>query len=142
MRPGLFYFFLICYGLLLGSGAARAQGFSPRLAVPPDSLRAAEGEFRPPADSLGRRFDEDRLRLSLERYARRHTIAGRAVAAFFRFTKPQQENHGLDAVLLNRQFDQHNFKIVLVELPVEQHRVQAVVFLLRLGKAEKRRHRP
>ena len=98
--------------LLLGGRAARAQGFTPRLAVPPDSLRAADGEFVPPTDSLGQRFDEARLRLRLERYARRQTIAGRAMAAFFRFTKPQQEDRGLDAVLLNRQFDQHNFKIV------------------------------
>ena len=80
--------------------------------MPPDSLRAAQEAPVSPADSLGRRFDEDRLRLSLARYARRHTIAGRAVAAFFRFTKPREEDHGLDAVLLNRQFDQHNFKTV------------------------------
>lgn len=86
--------------------------FSPRLAVPPDSLRAAEDTNSPPADSLGRRFDEERVRLSLQRYTRRKTIAGQAVQAFFRLTRPREEDHGLDAVLLNRQFDQHNFKVV------------------------------
>jgi len=107
--------FVLLSGLLLG-GLARAQAqtpsFSPRLAVPPDSLHAAATTEAPPADSLGRRFDEDRVRVRLERYTRRGTIVGRGLAAFFRFTKPQQEEHGLDAVLLNRQFDQHNFKIV------------------------------
>ena len=97
--------------LLGGPRHAGAQEFSPRVAVPPDSLHVPPpgGE---PADSLGRRFDEARLRLSLERYTRRGTIVGRGLAAFFRLTRPQQEERGLDAVLLNRQFDQHNFKIV------------------------------
>lgn len=106
---------LVLLGWLLvfgGLGQAHGQEFSPRLAVPPDSLNAAEGTTGPPTDSLGRRFDEDRVRLSLQRYTRRKTIAGRAVAAFFRLTRPREEDHGLDAVLLNRQFDQHNFKIV------------------------------
>ena len=80
--------------------------------MPPDSLHAARLTTAPPADSLGRRFDEESLRLSLERYTRRKTIVGRAVAAMFRLSRRQQEDHGLDAVLLNRQFDQHNFKIV------------------------------
>jgi hypothetical protein len=111
--------FLVLLGWLLLAGLTRAQAqttpvpeFSPRLAVPPDSLRAAEETDAPPADSLGRRFDEERVRLSLQRYTRRKTIAGQAMQAFFRLTRPREEDHGLDAVLLNRQFDQHNFKIV------------------------------
>ena len=101
-------------GLLLagGWGRAWAQGFTPRRAVPPDSLSAVKVVPGPPTDSLGRRFDEDRLRLNLQRYTRRKTVAGRAVSAFFRLTRPRDEDHGLDAVLLNRQFDQHNFKVV------------------------------
>jgi hypothetical protein len=115
----------VLLGWLLLGGLARAQAqptpvpvptpvpaFSPRLAVPPDSLHAAEETDAPPADSLGRRFDEERVRLSLQRYTRRKTLAGRAMQAFFRLTRPREEDHGLDAVLLNRQFDQHNFKVV------------------------------
>jgi hypothetical protein len=107
---------LLLFGWLLLGGLAHAQApipaFSPRMAVPPDSLRAADEAESIPTDSLGRRFDEERVRLSLERYTRRKTIMGKALQAFFRLTRPQQEEHGLDAVLLNRQFDQHNFKIV------------------------------
>jgi hypothetical protein len=107
------FFVLLSWLLALGTGrAARAQEFSPRLAVPPDSLRAAEEAESLPTDSLGRRFDEERVRLNLQRFTRRKTIAGRAVQAFFRLSRPREEDHGLDAVLLNRQFDQHNFKIV------------------------------
>jgi hypothetical protein len=107
-------FVLLGWLLLSGLGRAQAQtpSFNPRAAVPPDSLHAAQGTESPPADSLGRRFDEERVRLSLERYTRRKTIMGKALQAFFRLTKPREEDHGLDAVLLNRQFDQHNFKIV------------------------------
>ena len=107
------FFFVLTWLLALGSWRpARAQEFTPRVAVPPDSLHAAEEAADLPADSLGRRFDEARLRLSLQRYTRRGTIVGRALQAFFRLTRPREEDHGLDAVLLNRQFDQHNFKIV------------------------------
>ncbi|MVN77958.1 hypothetical protein GO988_16635 [Hymenobacter sp. HMF4947] len=105
-------FALLSLLLASGLGQVSAQKLSPRLAVPPDSLRAAEQTTDLYADSLGRRFDEDRVRLSLQRYTRRKTLAGRAVSAFFRLTRPREEDHGLDAVLLNRQFDQHNFKVV------------------------------
>jgi hypothetical protein len=106
--------FILLSGLLaFGSPwQAYGQGFTPRTAIPPDSLKAAASTEAPPADSLGRRFDEERVRLGLQRYTRRKTIAGRALSAFFRLTKPREEDHGLDAVLLNRQFDKHNFKIV------------------------------
>ena len=107
---------LVLLGWLLLGGLARAQAqvpdFNPRAAVPPDSLHAASTTEAPPADSLGRRFDEERVRLSLQRYTQRKTIMGKALQAFFRLTKSREEDHGLDAVLLNRQFDQHNFKVV------------------------------
>jgi hypothetical protein len=115
MRRLISYCLLILLSGLLAFGSpwqAHGQTFTPRMAVPPDSLNAATGTEAPPADSLGRRFDENRVRLSLQRYTRRKTIAGRALSAFFRLTKPREEDHGLDAVLLNRQFDKHNFKIV------------------------------
>ncbi|QKG51525.1 hypothetical protein [Hymenobacter sp. BRD67] len=82
--------FYVLLGWLVLAGLARAhgQGFTPRMAVPPDSLHASDKAASLPADSLGRRFDEERLRLSLERYTRRKTIVGRGLAAFFRLTRP------------------------------------------------------
>ena len=106
------FFFLLL--LLLGALArpVRAQSFDPRSAVPPDSLRANDEILPHTADSLRQRFDEQRMLLRLQAYSRRKTIAGRAVSALFNFTKRKEEQAGLDAVLLDRQFDRHNFKIV------------------------------
>jgi hypothetical protein len=42
----------------------------------------------------------------------RKTLAGKAASALFNFTKRQEERAGLDAVLLDRQFDRHTFKVV------------------------------
>ena len=84
--PTAYRLFLLLGWLLLGGlGRARAQstGFSPRVAVPPDSLHLTQPIAPLPADSLGRRFDEARVRLNLQRYTRRGTIVGRALAAFF-----------------------------------------------------------
>ena len=99
---------------LLGLGArpARAQGFDPRSAVPPDSLRAGKYVLPVRPDSLRRRFDEERVITRLQAYTRRKTIAGRVASGLFNFTRRQEEQAGLDAVLLDRQFDRHNFKIV------------------------------
>ncbi|WP_156176252.1 BamA/TamA family outer membrane protein [Hymenobacter terrenus] len=90
----------------------RAQTFDPRLAVPPDSLNANLETLPQRPDSLRQRFDEARLITRLKAYSRRKTIVGRAASALFRFTQRQDEQAGLDAVLLDRQFDRHNFKIV------------------------------
>ncbi len=100
--------------LLLGPLArpARAQSFDPRSAAPPDSLKAAETVLPQRPDSLRRRFDEERVLERLKAYSRRKTIAGRAVSGLFNFTRRQEEQAGLDAALLNRQFDKHNFKVV------------------------------
>lgn len=91
---------------------AGAQTFDPRSAVPPDSLRATLEILPQTPDSLRQRFDQERLIKRLQAYSRRKTIAGRAVSALFNFTRRQEEQAGLDAVLLDRQFDRHNFKIV------------------------------
>ncbi len=103
------FLFLLVLGL---GGAARAQSFDPRSAVPPDSLRVNEALRNALPDSLRRSFDEQRLRLRLQAYTRRKTVAGRAASALLRLTRPQEENAGLDAKLLDRQFDRHTFKIV------------------------------
>ena len=100
--------------LMLGCWArpAAAQTFDPRSAAPPDSLKANQEILPHRADSLRRRFDEERILNRLKAYSRRKTIAGRALSGLFNFTRRQEEQAGLDAVLLNRQFDQHTFKIV------------------------------
>jgi hypothetical protein len=105
---------LLVVGLLALAPAGRAQTFDPRSAVPPDSLNAdAEAlpiQQRP--DSLRQRFDEERMLTRLKAYSRRKTLAGRAMSALFNFTQRDNERAGLDVVLLDRQFDRHNFKIV------------------------------
>ena len=107
MRRFLFFFWLLSLTRL-----AAGQVFDPRTAVPPDSLhtRLNREGIRP--DSLRRRFDEDRILTGLRSYTKRKTIAGKTLGALFNFTQRQQERAGLDAVLLDRQFDQHNYKIV------------------------------
>ena len=105
-------FLLVVVLLRLGVRPAQAQTFDPRSAVPPDSLRANRKILPHRADSLRQRFDEERVLNQLKAYSRRKTIAGRAVTALFNFTQRKEERAGLDAVLLDRQFDGHNFKIV------------------------------
>ncbi len=106
-------YFLLVLGWLGGlARPACAQTFDPRSAVPPDSLRANEQILPHRSDSLRQRFDEQRTLTRLQAYTRRKTIAGRAASALFNFTKRKEEQAGLDAVLLDRQFDRHNFKVV------------------------------
>ncbi|WP_375416480.1 hypothetical protein [uncultured Hymenobacter sp.] len=103
----------LCWFLLCAARYAAGQtGFDPRAAVPPDSLntRLNRAGIRP--DSLRRRFDEERILTGLKKYTKRKTIAGKAAAAVFRFTQRQEERTGLDAQLLDRQFDQHNYKVI------------------------------
>ena len=106
------HFFQFFWLLLVVCRLAAGQVFDPRAAVPPDSLRTRlnREDIRP--DSLRRRFDEERILIGLRKYTKRKTIAGKALGALFNFTQRQQEHTGLDAVLLDRQFDQHNYKIV------------------------------
>jgi hypothetical protein len=104
---------LLALLLVLGRGGpACAQVFDPRSAVPPDSLKASAEALPARPDSLRQRFDQERLIYRLQAYSRRKTIMGRAVSGVFNFTRRQEEQAGLDAVLLDRQFDRHSFKIV------------------------------
>ncbi len=91
---------------------AQVPGFDVRSAVPPDSLLTDADERVLQPDSLRQRFDEQRLLTRLQEYSRRGTLAGRGLSALFNFTKRQEEQAGLDAVLLDRQFDKHSFKVV------------------------------
>ena len=79
---------------------AQAQTPAPRATVPPDSLRTTLEILPHHADSLRQRFDEQRMITRLQAYTRRKTSAGRAASALFNFTKRQQEQAGLDVVLL------------------------------------------
>ena len=66
----------------------------------------------PPVDSLRRGFDQQRFLGGLKAYTKRKTILGKAASAIFNFTERREEQGGLDATLLDRQYDRHNYKIV------------------------------
>jgi hypothetical protein len=100
-----------CLGmaLLLAAIAARAQQPVPAKPVITDSART-QPEVR--RDSLRRRFDQEKVLLGLKNYTRRKTIAGKAASVLFNFTARSEDRAGLDAQLLDRQFDQHNYKLI------------------------------
>ncbi|QIX62361.1 hypothetical protein HER32_14695 [Hymenobacter sp. BT18] len=93
--------FLLVLGLALPAAAQQ-----PVPSAAPDTI----GETK--ADSLRRRFDQEQFLTQLKAYTKRKTIAGKAAAAIFNFTERREEKAGLDAELLNRQYDRHNYKIV------------------------------
>ncbi|WP_156126247.1 hypothetical protein [Hymenobacter sp. DG25B] len=103
-RPGAACWLLLA-GLLLLCLPAWAQQ-PERPITPPDSI----GATRP--DSLRRRLDQERILNSLKAYTKRKTIAGKAAAALFNFTGRREERAGLDAELLDRQYDRHSYKVV------------------------------
>ncbi|TLM93140.1 BamA/TamA family outer membrane protein [Hymenobacter jeollabukensis] len=65
-----------------------------------------------PVDSLRRGFDQQRFLGGLKAYTKRKTILGKAASAIFNFTERREEQGGLDATLLDRQYDRHNYKVV------------------------------
>ncbi|MBC6697653.1 BamA/TamA family outer membrane protein [Hymenobacter puniceus] len=106
MSKRLLFWMLVVLGFVGLAGTAVAQN---NAVAPVDTARRANGT-RP--DSLRRRFDQERLLNSLKAYTRRKTIAGKAASALFNFTPRREDQAGLDAALLDRQYDQHNYKIV------------------------------
>jgi len=100
---------LLVATLLCAAGAARAQQPTSGKPIITDSART-QPEVR--RDSLRRRFDEEKMLLGLKNYTRRKTIAGKAASALFNFTARREDRAGLDAQLLDRQFDQHNYKLI------------------------------
>ncbi|WP_045688948.1 hypothetical protein [Hymenobacter sp. AT01-02] len=99
MRYLVPFYWLLWLGLLVvASPVIAQQADTTRLTTRPDSLR--------------RRFDEERLLNGLKAYTKRKTIAGKAASALFNFTERREDRAGLDAVLLDRQFDRHSYKIV------------------------------
>ncbi|SDX75901.1 BamA/TamA family outer membrane protein [Hymenobacter psychrophilus] len=97
---------VLLFWLGAGLAPAAAQTNPPLL---PDSVRSTT-DIRP--DSLRRRFDQERMLNGLKAYTRRKTILGRAAAAVFSFRERREDQAGLDAALLDRQFERHNYKIV------------------------------
>lgn len=97
------------WGLLLGAALAATPVRAQPPALPrPDTTKLPGA--RP--DSLRRRFDQERMLNSLKAYTKRKTIAGKAASALFNFTERREDQAGLDAKLLDRQFDRHNYKVV------------------------------
>ncbi|TGE25764.1 hypothetical protein E5K00_11400 [Hymenobacter aquaticus] len=93
--------------LLWLAGPAWAQQPTPPVVT--DSMRTQPETRR---DSLRRRFDQERVLTGLKAYTKRKTIAGKAASAIFNFTERQEDRMGIDVELLDRQFDQHSYKIV------------------------------
>jgi hypothetical protein len=106
MSKQVLFWVMMALGWLGLVGPAIAQSTA---VAPPDTARRANGT-RP--DSLRRRFDQERMLNTLKAYTRRKTIAGKAAAALFNFTPRREEQAGLDAALLDRQYDRHSYKIV------------------------------
>ncbi|RTQ50760.1 hypothetical protein EJV47_09025 [Hymenobacter gummosus] len=105
------FFFLLLLGVLLAlAPARRARAQQPVPILPADTVRRPT--TGPAVDSLRRRFDEQRFLGGLKAYTKRKTILGKAAAAIFNFTERREEQGGLDATLLDRQYDRHNYKIV------------------------------
>ena len=67
------------------------------------------------ADSVRQRLgqlDQQRLLDSLRALSRRKTIMGRVARVVFDFRQRRDDDRGLDAALLDRQYDRHRYKIV------------------------------
>ncbi|MDU0370496.1 hypothetical protein ACFPAF_08845 [Hymenobacter endophyticus] len=101
------YLFWLSGLLLSWACATTAAAQTPAMPLP-DTTRLSK--IRP--DSLRRRFDQERLLNGLKAYTKRKTIAGKAASALFNFTERREDRAGLDATLLDRQFDRHNYKVV------------------------------
>ncbi|WP_169515098.1 hypothetical protein [Hymenobacter norwichensis] len=105
------YVVLVWALLWLGASPILAQTPAPspnRIIEPTDTVRRTAVR----TDSLRRRFDQERLLNGIKAYTKRKTIAGKAAAALFNFTPRREDQAGLDAALLDRQYDRHNYKIV------------------------------
>lgn len=103
------FFPLLLTGLLLAlTPAGRGLAQQRPATAPPDTSRRGPQ----PVDSLRRRFDEQRFLGGLKAYTKRKTILGKAASVAFNFTERREEQGGLDATLLDRQYDRHNYKVV------------------------------
>src|SRR5690606_7339349 len=87
-------------GAWLLAGNARAQELPPRR----DSLAA-------PTDTIKQKFDE-RVMNNLREISQRKTIMGKLLKAILVFDRKDEEVLGLDAELIQREYERHNYKVV------------------------------
>jgi hypothetical protein len=87
-------------GMLLVSGKAQAQEIPTRR----DTVAA-------PTDTIRQKFDE-RVMQNLREISQRKTIMGRLLKAILVFDRRHEEVLGLDAELIQREYERHNYKIV------------------------------
>ena len=64
-----------------------------------------------PQDTVKQKFDE-RILENLRRMSERKTIMGKLLDAILVFDKKDEEVYGLDAELIQREYEKHNYKIV------------------------------
>jgi hypothetical protein len=93
------YTVLCLVGLLLQVGICRAQEVPVRL----DTVTAA--------DTTRQKFDE-RVMDNLRELSQRKTIMGKLLKAILVFDRKDEEVMGLDAELIQREYERHNYKIV------------------------------
>ncbi|WP_439880257.1 hypothetical protein ACSX1A_13960 [Pontibacter sp. MBLB2868] len=106
MQPPRPYIIQYLYPLLLGvlllcAGVCQAQVI-PK--TQPDSTVV-------PQDTIPQRFDE-RIMDNLRRMSERKTIMGKLLKAILVFDKNEVEVYGLDAELIQREYEKHNYKVV------------------------------
>ncbi|MFT2010046.1 hypothetical protein ACMA1I_15335 [Pontibacter sp. 13R65] len=92
---------LCLLSILLLAGVCRAQEVESKK----DSLKAA------PTDSLRPKFDE-RVMSNLRQISQRKTIMGKLLKAVLVFDRRDEEVYGLDAELIERENERHNYKVV------------------------------
>ena len=64
-----------------------------------------------PQDTIKQKFDE-RILENLRRMSERKTIMGKLLDAILVFDRKEEEVYGLDAELIQREYEKHNYKIV------------------------------
>jgi hypothetical protein len=98
--PYLRYTLTCLLGMLLLSGMAQAQEVPPKR----DTLAI-------PADTTRQKFDE-RVMQNLREISQRKTIMGKLLKAILVFDRKDERVLGLDAELIRREYERHNYKVV------------------------------
>ncbi len=100
-HPLLRRLLVVCFlGMLLLLGRVGVAQVSPT--APPDSVTS---------DTIRHRFD-DRMIENLKRLSERKTIMGKLLRAVLVFDRVDEEVYGLDAELIQREYEKHTYKIV------------------------------